>query len=79
MKKILTILPVLAVAGLFAAPSVRALTLDNGLSFNGLSFNGLSFNGLSFNGLSFNGAAREKNAGQVVSVVLKNGERITLR
>jgi hypothetical protein len=79
MKKILIILPALAAAGLFAASSVRALTLDNGLSFNGLSFNGLSFNGLSFNGLSFNGADREKSAGSVVSVILKDGERITLR
>ena len=78
---------------LHTAPAANALTLDNGRNLNGLSFNGLSFNGrnlngVSFNGrnlngLSFNGTEREGvvsgNAGQATTIILKDGEHVTLR
>ncbi len=65
----------------------------NGLSFNGLSFNGRNLNGLSFNGrnlngrnlngLSFNGTEREGvmsgKAGEATTIILKDGEHVTLR
>jgi hypothetical protein len=87
MLKTLYVLPVLFAAGFYTAAPAQALTQENGrslngLSFNGLSFNGLSFNGLSFNGLSFNGADREGRVsgdpGQATTVILKDGERVTL-
>ena len=75
-------------AALFAASAVDALPLDNGRNMNGLSFNGRNMNGTSFNGrnmngLSFNGSEREGvaagTAGRATSIILKDGEQVTLR
>ncbi|MCG7392274.1 hypothetical protein MHY87_05085 [Microvirga sp. ACRRW] len=72
---------------LLFASGAQALETQNGLAFNGLAFNGLAFNGLAFNGLAFNGIAtdgvaeelRSAPALQATTVILKDGERVSLK
>ena len=68
MTKTIYVLPVLLVAGLHAAPAANALTLDNGRNLNGLSFNGTEREGFV-----------SGNAGQATTIILKDGEHVTLR
>jgi len=81
--KLLYALPLLLASGLYAAPEVGALTLDNGRNINGSSLNGRNINGRNMNGRNINGIAlhgtREDAAAKVVSVILMDGERIDLR
>jgi hypothetical protein len=56
----------------------------NGLAFNGHNLNGLAFNGRNLNGRNLNGVALRgtaKTAGSVkaVTVILQDGERVTLK
>jgi hypothetical protein len=93
MMKTFYVLPLLMAAGLSVAPEANALTVDNGRNvngrningsslngrnLNGLAFNGRNMNGRNLNGLSFNGTAREEAAGHATTVILKDGERVTL-
>ncbi len=87
MMKSLSVLPLLATGFLFVSEA-NALTLDNGRningrninggSLNGRNINGLSLNGRNMNGLSFSGTAREEAASHATTVILKDGERVTL-
>jgi len=71
------------IMALSAPPAAQAAMLDNGLSFNGRNMNGLSFNGRNMNGLSLNGSGREEagdqGAAQATTIILKDGEEVTLR
>lgn len=86
--KLLYALPLLLASSLYAAPEVGALTLDNGRNINGRNINGSSLNGRNINGRNMNGrningialhGTGEDAAAKVVSVILKDGERIDLR
>jgi hypothetical protein len=89
MMKTLYVLPLLMASGLFAAPEASALTLDNGRNLNGGSLNGRNLNGLAFNGRNLNGRnlngvalrGTAETAGSVkaVTVILQDGERVTLK
>jgi hypothetical protein len=83
MMKTLYVLPLLVASGLVAASEANALTLDNGRNINGRNLNGLSFNGRNINGRNMNGVAlrgTDEAAGAVkaVTVILRDGERVTL-
>ena len=92
--KTLYVLPLLVASGLYAAPEASALTLDNGRTLNGRTLNGGSLNGRTLNGLSFNGrtingrnvngvalhgTAETAGAVKAVTVILQDGERVTLK
>ena len=84
MMKTFLVLPLLVASGLLAAPEVNALTLDNGRNLNGGSLNGGSLNGRNINGRNMNGTAHHgateaSVAAKPVSVILKDGEHITLK
>ena len=73
--KILYVLPLLLASGLYAAAEANAATLDNGRGLNGRGLNGRGLNGLALNGAIRESAA----AGQAITVILKDGERVTLQ
>lgn len=92
--KTLYVLPLVVASGLLAASEANALILDNGRNLNGrninggslngrnlngLAFNGRNLNGRNLNGLAFNGTAREEAAGHATTVILKDGELVTLK
>ena len=88
MTKTIYLLPVTLALGLAMTPAADALPLDNGLSFNGRNVNGrnlnvLSLNGRNMNGLSFNGSELDgdvsETAGRAMTIILKDGEEVTLR
>ena len=88
MTKTIYLLPVALALGLSMTPAADALPLDNGLSFNGRNvngrnLNGLSLNGRNMNGLSFNGSELDgdvsETAGRAMTIILKDGEVVTLR
>ena len=81
--KTLYVLPLLVASGLLAASGANALTLDNGRNINGRNLNGLSFNGRNINGRNVNGvalrgAAEVTDTVKAVTVILQDGERVTL-
>ncbi len=94
MMKTLYALPFVMASGLLASPEADALTLDNGRNINGrningsslngrnlngLTFNGRNMNGRNINGLAFNGTALDDTVGHATTVILKDGERVTLK
>ena len=88
MMKSLYVLPLLVASGLVAVPEAYALTLDNGRNINGLTFNGRNINGLAFNGRNINGrnlngvalqgTAETAGVVKAVTVILRDGGRVTL-
>jgi hypothetical protein len=88
MMKTLYVLPLLVASGLVAVSEANALTLDNGRNINGRNINGASLNGLSFNGRNLNGrnlngvalrgATETASDVKAVTVILRDGERVTL-
>ena len=88
MTKTIYLLLVTLALGVSMTPAADALPLDNGLSFNGRNvngrnINGLSFNGANMNGLPFNGTELDgdvsETAGLAMTIILKDGEEVTLR
>ncbi|MBM6578984.1 hypothetical protein ILT44_02220 [Microvirga sp. BT689] len=78
MMKTLYVLPLLVASGLVAVPEAYALTLDNGRNLNGLAFNGRNLNGRNLNGVALRGTAEAAGAVKAVTVILQDGERVTL-
>ncbi|QRM28566.1 hypothetical protein [Microvirga sp. VF16] len=68
--KILYVLPLLLASGLYAAAEANAATLDNGRGLNGRGLNGLVLNGT---------VHESAAAGQAITVILKDGGRVTLQ
>lgn len=85
MIKSLSILTAASVAGLVAseANAGRPGLSFNGRNLNGVSENGRNLNGILLNGRNLNGAAREGAVAgqgvQAMSVILKDGARVTLK
>jgi len=79
MMKTLYILPVILASGLAVATEAGALVLDNGRNVNGRNVNGGSLNGRNINGLDRHGATDEAPAVKAVTVILKDGARVTLQ
>jgi hypothetical protein len=85
MIKSLSILTAALAAGLVVASEANAgrpgLSF-NGRNLNGVSENGRNLNGILLNGRNLNGAAREGAVAgqgvQAMSVILKDGARVTL-
>jgi len=51
----------------------------NGRTLNGLSFNGRTINGRNVNGVALHGTAETAGAVKAVTVILQDGERVTLK
>jgi hypothetical protein len=81
--KTLYVLPLLMASGLLAVSGANAPTLDNGRNINGSSLNGRNLNGLAFNGRNINGVAPRgsdtADSVKAVTVILRDGERVTLK
>jgi hypothetical protein len=58
--------------------SLNGRTL-NGRTLNGLSFNGRTINGRNVNGVALHGTAETAGAVKAVTVILQDGERVTLK
>jgi hypothetical protein len=81
MIKSLSVLAIILAAGLFSVPQANARM---GLSFNGRNLNGVSENGRNLNGVELNGrVVRQGSVAdqgvQATTVILRNGERVTLQ